>query len=117
VKDIRVAIIHYWFVSWRGGEKVVHSLLKLFPNADIYTLFYDREICGKYFKNNRITSSILDIKMLRSKYQKIYPLYPIGIKSLKLKKKYDLIISSESGPAKGIARINDDRISVISIHQ
>ncbi len=108
MKDIRVAIIHYWFVSWRGGEKVVHSLLKLFPNADIYTLFYDREICGKYFKNNRITSSILDIKMLRSKYQKIYPLYPIGIKSLKLKKKYDLIISSESGPAKGIARINDE---------
>ena len=99
---MKVAIIHYWFISRRGGEKVVESILKLFPEADIYTLFYDKESYGDYISNHSVTTSSLDNTFLRKRYQKIFPLYPTGIKSLKLKKDYDLVISSESGPAKGI---------------
>ncbi len=99
---LKVAIVHYWLVTWRGGEKVVESLLKLFPDADIYTLFYDRIACGPHLKNNRVYSSCLDHGLLRKHYQKLFPFYPAGIRSLKLQQKYDLIISSESGPAKGI---------------
>jgi glycosyltransferase involved in cell wall biosynthesis len=99
---MKVAIIHYWFITRRGGEKVVESLLKIFPNADIYTLFYDKETYGNYLENQKVYTSILNKKPLKKRYQKIFPLYPLGIKSLKLKEEYDLIISSESGPAKGI---------------
>lgn len=99
---MKVAVIHYWFITRRGGEKVVESILKIFPEADIYTLFYDKEIYGNHIENHNITTSILNTKFLRKKYQKIFPLYPMGIKSLKLKDNYDLVISSESGPAKGI---------------
>lgn len=106
ITNLNVAIIHYWFVSWRGGEKVIASLLKIFPNADIYTLFYDEKICGEYLKNHRVYSSVLNKPYLRKHYQKIFPLYPLGIRSLRLQKKYDLIISSESGPAKGIDNPN-----------
>jgi len=102
LKDLNVAIVHYWLVTWRGGEKVIASLLKMFPKADIYTLFYDQTECGKYVKGHQVFSSSLDKPLIRKNYQKLFPLYPYGIKSLKLKKKYDLIISSESGPAKGI---------------
>ena len=101
-KNLEVALVHYWFVSWRGGEKVVESILKLFPRADVYTLFYEKRVCGKYLEKHDVYSSILDIPILRKHYQKIFPLYPFGIESLKLRKNYDLIISSESGPAKGI---------------
>ena len=66
--DLNVAIIHYWFVTWRGGEKVVESILKLFPKADIYTLFYDEKTCGKYLRNHSIYSSILDNKFSRKHY-------------------------------------------------
>lgn len=99
---MKVAIVHYWFITRRGGEKVTENILELFPNADIYTLFYDENEYGDYLKNHKVYSSILNLSPLRKRYQKIFPLYPLGIKSLKLKKKYDLIISSESGPAKGI---------------
>jgi len=99
---MKVAIIHYWFISRRGGEKVVESLLKIFPEADIYTLFYDKETYGDHLKKQKVYTSILNNSFLKKHYQKIFPLYPIGIKSLKLKEEYDLIISSESGPAKGI---------------
>ena len=99
---MRVAIVHYWFITRRGGEKVVESILKLYPSADIYTLFYDKNKYGDSLKNHNIYTSILNTPFLRKYYQKAFPLYPIGIKSLKLKENYDLIISSESGPAKGI---------------
>jgi len=99
---LKVAFVHYWLVTWRGGEKVLESMLKLFPNADIYTLFYDESVCGPYLKGHQVYSSSLDFPLLRKHYQKLFSLYPRGIRSLKLQGNYDLIISSESGPAKGI---------------
>ena len=38
---MKVAIIHYWLVHMRGGEKVLQSLCRLFPDADIFTHAYD----------------------------------------------------------------------------
>ena len=112
---MKVAIIHYWFLTRRGGEKVVESILKIFPDADIYTLFYDNNQYGKFLDNHKIYTSWLDKPFLRKHYQKIFPLYPIGIKSLKLKNDYDLIISSESGPAKGI-EIKNNAPHICYIH-
>ena len=34
---MRVAIVHYWLVGMRGGEKVVEARCKLYPEADIFT--------------------------------------------------------------------------------
>lgn len=104
---MKVAIIHYWFITRRGGEKVVEKILDQFPEADVYTLFYDEKQYGNSLKNHKVFTSILNQPFLIKHYQKIFPLYPIGIKSLKLKDKYDLIISSESGPAKGLKKPND----------
>ncbi|QCX37004.1 glycosyltransferase family 4 protein [Aureibaculum algae] len=112
---MKVAIIHYWFVTRRGGEKVVESLLKIYPDADIYTLFYDKNKYGNSLVNQTIYTSILNIPFLKKRYQKVFPLYPLGIKSLKLKRKYDLIISSESGPAKGI-HIGNNTPHICYIH-
>lgn len=101
-ENLRVACAHYWLVTWRGGEKVVKAILDLFPKSDIYTLFYDEAVCGQYLENYRVVSSKIDIKLLRRHYQKLFPLYPLGVKSLKLDSGYDMLISSESGPIKGI---------------
>ena len=38
---MRVAFVHDWLVTYRGGEKVLNELLPLYPDAPIYTLFYD----------------------------------------------------------------------------
>jgi len=99
---MKVAIVHYWFITRRGGEKVIEALLKIFPEADIYTLFYDEKQYGDHLKKQKVFTSAFDNSFFRKHYQKIFPLYPMAVKSLKLQKEYDLIISSESGPAKGI---------------
>jgi hypothetical protein len=36
---MRIALVHDWFPAYRGGERVVSSLLGLFPEADVFTLF------------------------------------------------------------------------------
>ena len=117
-QDKKIAICHYWFVSWRGGEKVVESLLKLFPQADVYTLFYDEIKYKKKLKNQKVYTSILNKPFLRNHYQKLFPLYSLGVKSLQFKKKYDLILSSESGPIKGInkAPYNEKTPHICYIH-
>jgi len=112
---VKVAIIHYWFITRRGGEKVVESILKLYPQADIYTLFYDEKKYGNYLKNHKVYTSSYNNFFFRKHYQKIFPFYPQAIKSLKLQDNYDLIISSESGPAKGI-QINNNAKHVCYIH-
>lgn len=106
---MKVAIIHYWFITRRGGEKVAESILKLYPNADIYTLFYDKDKYGDYLNGHNVYSSKYNTPFFRRHYQKIFPLYPSAIKSLKLRTNYDLIISSESGPAKGVEILNNSK--------
>ena len=39
---MKIAIVHYWLVGMRGGEKVLESLIDIYPNADIYTNVYDK---------------------------------------------------------------------------
>ena len=36
---MRSAIVHYWVLGRRGGEKVLEALCRLLPDADIFTLF------------------------------------------------------------------------------
>jgi glycosyltransferase involved in cell wall biosynthesis len=103
----RIAVLHYWLVTWRGGEKVVRSILDLFPNADVYTLFYEPSVCGPHLVGHEVYSSVLNKPFLRKQYQKIFPLYPTGVRSLTIQGDYDLIISSESGPIKGVHNPNN----------
>jgi len=46
---MRTAIVHYWLLNMRGGEKVVEALCKLLPDADVFTLFYDPEAISLRF--------------------------------------------------------------------
>lgn len=99
---LKVAIVHYWFVSWRGGEKVVEDLCKIFPQAHIYTHVVDRNILPSSMARMKIsTSFIARIPYARRLYKNLLPLMPLALEQLDLRG-YDLVISSESGPAKGI---------------
>lgn len=96
---MRVAIVHYWLLGMRGGEKVVEALCRLLPDADLFTLFYDPEKVSPTIRSHRITASYLN--PLRGHYRSLLPLMPRALESFDLSR-YDLVISSESGPAKGV---------------
>ena len=99
---MRVAIVHYWLVGMRGGEKVVEALLELFPDAVIYTHVVDRQALSETLRNRDIRTTFINrLPGARKHYQKYLPLMPMALEQLDLTG-YDLVISSESGPAKGV---------------
>jgi glycosyltransferase involved in cell wall biosynthesis len=99
---MKVAIVHYWLVTMRGGEKVVEALCELFPEADIFTHVYDPEAISPVIRGHRVSTTFIQkLPQAKRRYQSYLPLMPLALEQLDLRG-YDLIISSESGPAKGV---------------
>ena len=99
---MKVAIVHYWLVTMRGGEKVLEDLCRLYPQADIFTLVLDEESLSPVLRKHKITTSFLQrIPGSAKHYQKLLALMPFALEQLDVTD-YDLVISSESGPAKGV---------------
>ncbi|MBI1789072.1 MAG: glycosyltransferase [Acidobacteria bacterium] len=96
---MRAAIVHYWLLGMRGGERVVEALCRLLPEADIFTLFYRPDRVSPLIRSRRVTASFLD--PLRNHHRWLLPLMPVALEHFDLRG-YDLIVSSESGPAKGV---------------
>ncbi len=104
--DLRTAIVHYWLLNMRGGEKVVEALCRMLPGADVFTLFYDPEGVSETIRRHNVRTSFL--QPFRKAYRSLLPLMPMAIESFDLRE-YDLIVSSESGPAKGVITSSSTR--------
>lgn len=103
----RVALVHYWFVSMRGGERVVERLLGLYPQADIFTHVYNPDQVSATISKAKVTTSFINgLPGSKRFYQYYLPLMPMALEQLDLSG-YDLVISSESGPAKGVITTPD----------
>jgi glycosyltransferase involved in cell wall biosynthesis len=97
-----VAIVHYWFVKVRGGERVVEALADMFPEADLFTLVLDPEALPQSLQSRHFTTSFLqNTPGIKQHYKKLLPLFPLALEQFNLDD-YDLVISSESGAAKGV---------------
>jgi glycosyltransferase involved in cell wall biosynthesis len=99
---MRVAIVHHWFVSLAGGERVAETIASIFPTADVFTLFLDKQKIPPGLQDRKITTSFLDKNpVARKAHRHLLPLYPLAVEMLNLSG-YDLVISSDSGPMKGV---------------
>jgi glycosyltransferase involved in cell wall biosynthesis len=96
---MRVALVHYWLLGSRGGEKVLEAICRILPQADIFTLFYDPERVSPLIRSKNVQASFLN--PLRRVYRGLLPLMPMALEAFDLRS-YDLVVSSESGPAKGV---------------
>lgn len=98
----RVAIVHDWLLGFRGGERVLEAILEIFPDADVFTLFYEPGTLGDKIEKHTIHPSVLNRLPGREKYYRyLLPLLPAAIRSLDLSG-YELIISSSHCVAKGV---------------
>ncbi|WP_052223107.1 glycosyltransferase [Novosphingobium malaysiense] len=98
----RIALVHYWLVAMRGGERVLEHLLEMFPQADVFTHVYDPDKVSERIRAANVRQTFIGrLPGARRHYQKYLPLMPMALEELDLRG-YDLVISSESGPAKGV---------------
>lgn len=99
---MKVAIVHYWLVNWRGGERVLAELLKLFPEADLFTHVYRQKVVDEHLAGRRLTQTFIGRLPWARRWHQAYLLFmPMALEQLDLRG-YDMVISCESGPAKGV---------------
>lgn len=103
LSKLRVAIVHYWFVGGRGGgERVVEALAAVFPQADLFSLVADRSTLAPILRERKLTTSFLQRVPGSKRFHRHFLfLHPLALEQFDLSA-YDLVISSESGPAKGV---------------
>jgi glycosyltransferase involved in cell wall biosynthesis len=101
---MKVALVHDYLNQYGGAERVLESLLDLFPDAHIYTLLYSPDRTSPRFKNHVRRTSVLDFPLARKRHRPFIPLMPAAVRSLRIPPGYDLILSDSAGYAKGVAR-------------
>ncbi len=99
---MKVAIVHDWLVNYGGAELFVEYLLKIYPDAEIFTLVYDKKRIGNHFTNSVIhTSSMQRLPFASRLYTKLLTFMPRAFEAFDFSG-FDLVISSSSCCAKGV---------------
>ncbi|UBH24489.1 glycosyltransferase [Micrococcus porci] len=96
----RIAIAHDYLTQKGGAERVVLALHRMWPDAPIYTTFYNPEGTFPEFKKARIITSPLNrVGVLRSDPRRALPLLPLASSLMHVKE--PLAVVSTSGWAHG----------------
>lgn len=100
----KIAIVHDWFNTRVGGaERVAIALAKLFPEAPVYTLIYNRSKFQKILPAARVRTSFLQkiprVILNHPKY--LLPLIPQAVASFDFSE-FDIVISSSFGFVKNV---------------
>ncbi len=99
---MRVALVHDWLTGFRGGERVLHELALLYPDADLYTLIHTPARTSRAIEALSIHASPLSrLPGSARHYRKLLPLFPWAIERFDLSG-YDLVISCSHAIAKGV---------------
>lgn len=100
---MKIAIVHEWLVTRAGSEQVVEQMLRLYPQADLFSLvdFLPDELRG-HFQHKPVTTSFLQgLPGAKRRFRAYLPLMPLAIEQFDLSE-YDLILSSSHAVAKGV---------------
>ena len=101
-KKLKVALVHDWLTSYGGAETWCELCLDIYPDADIYTLVYDKKKMKGHFEKNKIfTSGLQKIPFATKIYRKLLKFMPSSFESFDFSG-YDLVICSSSSCAKGV---------------
>lgn len=99
---MRVALIHDWLTGMRGGERCLDAFLRLYPNADIFTLVHVPGTTTEQIDSRVKQESFLGrIPGIRRNYRLFLPLFPFAVASFDLRG-YDLVVSLSHAAAKNV---------------
>ncbi len=93
---MKIALFYDWLNQWGGAEKVLLDLIKIYPDAPIYTLVYDPKKTNWLPKNIKIITSFIN-KFPFSKKNPIFytPFYSIALEQFNFSD-FDIVISTSS---------------------
>jgi glycosyltransferase involved in cell wall biosynthesis len=102
LSGMRIAIVHPWFITEGGGERVIDAIADVCPTADFFTLILDRKTLSPSLRHRNIQASFLSSIPKGSRfYQHLMPFYQLATATFDLSG-YDLVISSGGPATKGV---------------
>jgi len=114
----KIALLHEYYLYRGGAEKVLLTLSKIFPDADLFFLSCNKNLVEKDFPNRKYKSTFVDFlpffkssNTARGIYSKFLP---IASETIDLRG-YDIIISSSNSYIKGVIS-PEDAIHISYIH-
>nr|HCI9119077.1 glycosyltransferase family 4 protein [Klebsiella quasipneumoniae] len=113
---LKVGIVADWFITYAGSEKVVSEFLKVFPNADLYSVvdFLSADNRRKFNDKKIETTFIQKLPRAKKKYQAYLPLMPFAIEQLDVSKQ-NIVLSSSHAVSKGILT-GPDQLHISYVH-
>lgn len=99
----RIAFVLDALPAIGGGEKTLFAALEAFPQADVFTLVYNkREFAKSPIANRKIVTSYLDdLPFAQSHHRLLLPLMPAAIERLDLCQ-YDIVVAFSYAVAHGV---------------
>src|SRR5262249_34094942 len=80
VAHVKIALVHDWLITWRGGEKVLEALLELMPDADLYTLFHEPLAMPESIERRAVHTAFVDgLPYARRVHRQLLPLLPWAV--------------------------------------
>ncbi|MGR2682373.1 glycosyltransferase family 4 protein [Chromobacterium haemolyticum] len=114
---MKIAVVHEWFTTLAGSEKVVEQMLMVFPDADLFCVYADPQTVAKadYLRDRKLTTSFIQrLPGVSKRYRSFLPLMPLAIEQLDLSA-YDVVISSSHAVAKGVLT-GPDQLHISYVH-
>ncbi|HXV31656.1 MAG TPA: glycosyltransferase family 4 protein [Sinorhizobium sp.] len=103
-RNARIAVVHDWCPNFRGGERVLARICRLFPNAEVFTLFdfLPKDVKDQYFHDVVFHPSAANrLPMVQKYYRSLFFLCPFLIEQFDVTG-YDAVISSSAAFARGV---------------
>ncbi len=98
----RVVLVHDWLTGMRGGEKVLESFCRIFPDADLLTLVHVRGAVSPAIEQRRIRTSFVQRFPAPARlYRHYLPFYPSAVECFDLDD-VDLVVSTSHCAAKAV---------------
>ncbi|MDQ5944058.1 MAG: hypothetical protein QG658_124 [Patescibacteria group bacterium] len=103
-RNPKVLIVHDWLnVKDGGAEQVLYELLALYPQADLATLIYNKDMFGPKIGNRRVRTSFLQYfpRRFKEKPELLLPFVRRAVGSIKTDG-YDIVLASSSAWVKNV---------------
>lgn len=112
----KVAVVHEWFETVAGSERVVEQILRCYPEADVYCIVdFLSESDRRLLSGRRVrTSFIQRLPFARRCFRHYLPLMPFAVEQFDLSA-YDIVISSTHAVAKGVLT-GPDQLHLAYVH-
>ena len=114
--SLSVALVHDWLPVYAGAERVLEQMIRLFPEAEIYSLIdFVSEDQRDFLDGKTVnTSFIQNLPFAESSYRYYLPLAPFAIEQFNLFD-HDIVLSSSYAVAKG-ALTRSDQLHLSYVH-